>query len=118
MGKPNDWELPKFVMAVIEDPEGYKPGRYYYVLYLPTNTKVSRYLRNPHQVQRKIRRYEEKYRAGDRDWPEVDRCDELRDSTDAIPTHSEKVSYTHVMRCLGNVEPSAWDKWLHLMLWW
>lgn len=84
--------LPKFVQAAIDNPEGFRPGRYFYVMYLPEFRKVSRYLRSPAIVQRKIKRYEKKYAEGDRNWPEVDRLDELRDSLDVRLTMVERVA--------------------------
>jgi hypothetical protein len=88
-GRPATDHMPKFTLAVMTDPEGYKPGTYYYVLYLPEFRKVSRYLRRKATVLRKIERYAKQYAAGDRYWPEVGREDELRDSRDVIRTIPE-----------------------------
>lgn len=90
MHNVNRFKLPVFVVAVVHDPVGYKPGRYYYAMKLDDGTKVSRYLRRPSQAQRKIAKYTDLWNNGDRFWPEVDRADELRDSKDAIPTRVER----------------------------
>lgn len=82
--------MAQFLIGTVLDPEGYKPGRYYFALHLDTMTKVSRYLRSPGAVRRKMLRYQDKWDAGDRWWPEVDRSDELRDSKDAVLTFGER----------------------------
>jgi hypothetical protein len=88
-GRPARDPLPKFVVATILNPEGFKPGEYRYVIYLPEFRKVSRYLRKMPEALRKAARYEAKYAAGDRYWPEVGREDELRDSKHVVRTIAE-----------------------------
>jgi hypothetical protein len=79
----------RFVVAAIQDPKGYRPGLYYYVMHLATGNKVSRYLRRPGSAYRKLVRYAGMWEAGDHHWPAVTRCDELRDSKDAVWTIGE-----------------------------
>lgn len=80
----------RFIVAAMQNPGGMKPGLYFYVLHLTTGRKVSRYLRKPASAYRKANRYEAMYAQGDRYWPEVGRCDELRDSLDVVPTFLER----------------------------
>lgn len=81
--------FPKFAVVGIDNPEGYKPGRYYYVVYLPEWRKVSRYVRRLDTATYKLDRYVAKYAAGERYWPEVGRSAELRDSRYVVLTIAE-----------------------------
>ena len=79
----------RFIVVAVQDPKGYRPGLYFYVMHMATGNRVSRYLRRPGTAYRKMVRYTEKWEAGDRYWPAVTRCDELRDSKDVRPTLPE-----------------------------
>jgi hypothetical protein len=91
MGKKIDMadHMGRFIVAAMENPEGYKPGLYFYAMHMATGRKVSRYLRRHGQVARKVEKYERLWAEGDRYWPAVGRCDELRDSRDAVPSYKE-----------------------------
>ena len=74
----------RFIVAAVRDPAGMKPGRYFYVVHMATGRKVSRYLRKLGTADRKAVKYAAWYANGDHYWPEVGRCDELRDSKDVV----------------------------------
>jgi hypothetical protein len=82
----------RFLVTAIDSPGGYRPGRYFFVYHVGTGHKVSRYMRRPMSAARKAARYERMYEAGDRYWPEVTRCDELRTNPDALPSIGEKLA--------------------------
>ena len=79
----------RFLVVVVNNPPGYRAGRYYYVMHAATGVKVSRYLRRLGTADRKAAKYARWYAQGDRHWPEVDRWDELYTNPDAVPTVRE-----------------------------
>lgn len=89
----------RFILAAMENPRGYRPGLYFYVIHAATGNKVSRYLRRPGSAWRKADQYEAWYAAGDHYWPEVDRCDELRSNPDAVPTWREQLAELFNLGC-------------------
>lgn len=82
--------MPQFMLAAVENPTGFKPGLYYYVLFLPEGRKVSRYCRRASTAFYKLQRYVAKWDDGCRIWPEVGRVAELRDSRYVIPSPLER----------------------------
>lgn len=92
----------RFIVAAMENPKGYRPGLYFYVLHTTTGRKVSRYLRRVGSAFRKADKYGAWYAAGDRFWPEVDRCDELRTNPDAVPTYAEMAKAWLRLGCASN----------------
>lgn len=80
----------RFLVAVVNNPPGYRAGRYYYVMHAATGRKVSRYLRRIGSADHKAMKYARWYAQGDHHWPEVDRWDELNTNPDAVPTLSER----------------------------
>jgi hypothetical protein len=84
-----EYTIPQFTIVVQYDPPGMKPGRYYYVMYLPFWRKVSRYVRRYETAGYKLERYTARWNKGERHWPEVGRDAELRDSKYAIPSPVE-----------------------------
>lgn len=78
-----------FIVVGMDNPRGFQPGLYYYVMHLATGRKVSKYLRRPSSASRKATRYAAMWAAGDRYWPEVDRSDELRTNKYALGTLKE-----------------------------
>lgn len=82
----------RFLVVRVTDPDGYQPGHYFFVLHVPTWTKVSRYMRSPARAHKKASRYTRMYLQGDHFWPEVTRCDELRTNPDAVPSIGERLA--------------------------
>lgn len=82
----------RFIVVGVENPAGFRPGRYYYVMHMATGRKVSRYLRRIGSADRKAENYAHWFAAGDRYWPEVTRDDELRTNPDVVPTFYEKAT--------------------------
>lgn len=82
--------LPEFAVIGVDHPAGMKPGRYFYVVFLRENRKVSRYCRRATTAHYKLKQYEDRYARGERNWPAVGRVCELRDSKYVLPTRSER----------------------------
>lgn len=83
----------RFIVAAVENPAGYKPGRYFYAMHVATGHKVSRYFRLIGSADRKVALYTRMYAEGDRSWPPVTRCDELRTNPDAVWTWRETFGF-------------------------
>ena len=88
-----------FIVAATENPRGYRPGLYFYVIHRETGRKVSRYLRRIASADRKAAKYEQWLAEGDHFWPEVTRCDELRTDRGAVPTFGEMLSMWARLGC-------------------
>lgn len=80
----------RFLINTVHDPEGYLPGRYFYVQDRNTGLKVSRYVRTLKTAFYKQSQYEAKENATPGlPFPVVDREAELYHSRYAVPTAAE-----------------------------
>lgn len=80
-----------FLVAAIDNPKGYRPGLYYFVVHRDTGNKVTKYLTSAAQAYRKAVKYERWLANGDRHWPAVTRWDELETNHAAVPTFWEAI---------------------------